>query len=90
MVIKLASFARIAGLAVGAFIQTVQTDTGIDTCGCELRVMGIVHTIGAAVVAASGLVFAIGTLQALELVGPSFVACGTLQVTRSVTRVVVP
>ena len=81
MVIKLASFARIARLAVGAFIEAVITDTSIDTCGCELGVMGIIHTIGAAVVTATGLVFPIGTLQALELVGPGLVTRGTLQVT---------
>ena len=59
----------------------MQTDASIDACGCELVMMGIVHTIGAAVVATSGLVFAIGTLQALELMGPGLVARGTLQVT---------
>ena len=81
MVIELASFARIAGLAVQAFIEAVITDTGIDTCGCELGVVGIIHTIGAAVVAAIGFVFPIRTLQALELMGPGLVARSTLQVT---------
>ena len=56
-------------------------DASIDACGCELVMMGIVHTIGAAVVAAIGFVFPIRTLQALELMGPGLVARSTLQVT---------
>ena len=90
MVIKLASFARITGLAVRAFIETMQTDASIDACGCELGMMGIIHTIGAAVVAAGGFVFAIGTLEALELLGPGLVARSTLQVTRPIARVMIP
>ena len=67
----------------------MQTDASIDACGCELGMMGIMHTIGATVVAAKRFVFAIGTLQAFELVGPGLVARSTLQVTRPIARVMI-